>query len=1153
MAWIMCTRALALSTLLLPLVLGCSHEITSPTPDLNAIAPDLVCNGPSASAANGITTVVLNGQNFTPMPSNTLEDKRELILPTVTLSPVAALPGLDAPEGALDIKDDPASPAGSRVHWTSESAMSFDVAPADMIPAGVFDVTVTNPDGSRASRLSETLAVIPPPVVAAASPMAVCDDQADQTLEIAGANFLFFDGAAPSVTIATPGTPKVYDASVVEESCAPISGRFMESNVRLCTALRFTIPQGDIVVTENTTFDLVVTNPSPADCASSTALQITINAPPNVDSVVPATVCQGGAQLTVNGDNFMAGATVKLVCPGATITATSVIVNNTGTQISATFGGGAPAGENCDVVVRNPDGCEDRPLPHKTLSVVAGPILFHVDPGVVYNGINTRITLYATTLSAPLPSDAVTIQMGATSTVLQFNTVTGHPNRLQAIIPMGQAPGLYDILLKDNLNCPSVLAGALRVSSTTTVTLDEVNPPFGYTAEDTGVTIFRDTAAVAPNDTPFMATPRVFLNPNNPQAGDVAVALEAVTFLDGNRVTGVIPAGTLAKLYDVVLVNPDGSVGVLIGGYRSTPTPPPAIDSVTPASIVAATNQIVTLAGSSFTAGNVVTLTCRTPTNTTVMPPVTTGSPTCVGSACTEQITINALNVPVGSACVARLTNPDGIYGEFSAIGVTNASMNLTTPKAGPLMNVGRRALSAAAVRATTANRFVYAIGGDNGTAAGALDTVEFAPVDLFGTVGAWQIQPPRLRAPRTLAWAATIGRYIYLVGGNDGMNPTTSAERALILSPREVPQIIDVDLQLADVGLDAGEYRYRISAVFAANDLHNPSGETLAGDPFTIKVPSFANKKVVLTLVWDAPVDSLGVVLPNIVGYRIYRTAKDGALGTEVFLGAVSSPTPRTFADNGTAALGTEIPLPLGSTGNWAALPNLGTAREGLALTTAADPATPNLFHVYALLGRSSSTTGLTSYEFLTVTAAANGRQTVAASWTPGTLVSAQARWQTRAWTVDRTVSNDYPSGTGYVFVGGGLPASGMTPAQRVEAGLVTAGGQLATTSAASPTTLDDTPRDFGGVIAGYGVCAANDKLFTFGGANAMPATGATAAVLESPPSLALNAWNAEGLGMTQARYLLGSTVQSSFIFLLGGQTNEPSPASRTTETVIW
>ena len=65
--------------------------------------------------------------------------------------------------------------------------------------------------------------------------------------------------------------------------------------------------------------------------------------------------------------------------------------------------------------------------------------------------------------------------------------------------------------------------------------------------------------------------------------------------------------------------------------------------------------------------------------------------------------------------------------------------------------------------------------------------------------------------------------------------------------------------------------------------------------------------------------------------------------------------------------------------------------------------------------------------------------------------------------------------------------------------------------------------------------------------------ATPATTGVVAPAPTLANNSWNSEGLTMTQSRYLMGSSVQSAFIFLLGGQTNEPSSASKTTELVIW
>src|SRR5439155_9826142 len=153
------------------------------------------------------------------------------------------------------------------------------------------------------------------------------------------------------------------------------------------------------------------------------------------------------------------------------------------------------------------------------------------------------------------------------------------------------------------------------------------------------------------------------------------------------------------------------------------------------------------------------------------------------------------------------------------------------------------------------------------------------------------------------------IGRYLYLAGGNNGAGPVRSAERALILSPAEAPEVTDVDLQLQPAGLDPGTYHYRVAAVFSATDTDNPGGESLASDEFTIRVPSIMNKKVVLTLIWRAPLDSLGVPVPNVVGYRIYRTLKDGAPGTEKLL-ATTTGAGLTFVDDNTLTPGTAVPL---------------------------------------------------------------------------------------------------------------------------------------------------------------------------------------------------------------------------------------------------
>lgn len=99
----------------------------------------------------------------------------------------------------------------------------------------------------------------------------------------------------------------------------------------------------------------------------------------------------------------------------------------------------------------------------------------------------------------------------------------------------------------------------------------------------------------------------------------------------------------------------------------------------------------------------------------------------------------------------------------------------------------------------------------------------------------------------------------------------------------------------------------------------------------------------------------------------------------------------------------------------------------------------------------------------------------------------------------------------------------------------------------------VSDIPKDFTSSAAGYGVCAANGHLFQFGGQNGTPSAGAKSATLVNPvPTLTNQSWNAEGLSMTEPRYLMGSAVQSAFIFLVGGQTAN-SPAGSSTELVIW
>jgi hypothetical protein len=153
-----------------------------------------------------------------------------------------------------------------------------------------------------------------------------------------------------------------------------------------------------------------------------------------------------------------------------------------------------------------------------------------------------------------------------------------------------------------------------------------------------------------------------------------------------------------------------------------------------------------------------------------------------------------------------------------------------------------------------------------------------------------------------------------------------------------------------------------------------------------------------------------------------------------------------------------------------------------------------------------------------------------------------AVGRWEAGAWTADPIVAPVLDPDT-WVYVGGGrLGNDALTGT--VEAARVTDGGELA-------IAADSAARDFSSNRSGYGVASANGQLFTFGGANGGASSGAATGVITGAPTLAMNAWNSEGISLTTARYLTGSAIQSAFIFLVGGASG--TGATRSTETVIW
>ncbi|HXK17519.1 MAG TPA: kelch repeat-containing protein, partial [Polyangiaceae bacterium] len=653
---------------------------------------------------------------------------------------------------------------------------------------GDYNIVVTNPDPAGCfSEEKLNLHIAAPPKIAKLGTGAICDAEADQIVIINGTGFLKVGQALPEVAI---GAEML--TATAADGCTAVDGTFAEGDVSVCTSLQVTVakntfPPGD--------YPVIVTNPAPADCLSSEAIVLHVEAPPAVTNVNPTTVCSGGRSFSITGSGFIADPSVSLQAAGKTsIIASSVSTNAAGTQLTAVVGAGAEIGTTYDLVVTNPDSCTDT-APHKQVTVVAGPIVYLADPEVVYNGINTRVTVYATGVIGAVSSVSITPAGKSTPvTPLTWVNVPGHPNRGQIVIPKGQAPGTYDLTLVDTSSCLAILPNALTVTNTLSVSLKSIDPPFGWTQSETAVTIKRDTTVATGK--PFVATPRAFLNPTNPGANDVAISLESVAFTDDATLTAVVPKDQPVHAYDLIVVNPDGTVGLLANAFTIEQLAPPTIATATPSSMIGATGQIVKLAGTNFRAST-ITLSCVSAAGAAEAAPavVSTAEVCDVQQNCTQSATINASALSDGSTCVVRLTNSDQSYVDFSAIGVTNSSLNLSAPKAGTDMIVGRRALAAAAADATTAARFVYAIGGDGGDAVknAPFDSVEYAPVDLFGNMGAWKTASYTLGGGRSFAASAKLGRYVYLAGGSDGTTALDSVERAMVLSPREVPSL-DVD-----------------------------------------------------------------------------------------------------------------------------------------------------------------------------------------------------------------------------------------------------------------------------------------------------------------------------------------------------------------------
>lgn len=898
--------------------------------------------------------------------------------------------------------------------------------------------------------------------------------------------------------------------------------------------------------------------------------------PPTITSVVPDPICSDGTAFVIKGTNFDPNAVVTLdgkPVPTATVTdAMDIMVMVPSNTVT---------GGDHMVTVTNPDKTSATGM----LTGEAKPLMFFVDPNVLGVNMTTRMNVYmsglTTTISSvsvQLTSDAM-VNANPAVALTEVAAVTGHPNQVQATVTAGTlGAGQYDVSVTDGV-CTATLQKGLTIVAVPDITVTTVNPPFGAPDQDTAITVTTSGYALT-------QTPRVFLS-----SGGRATALSAVSFQSATSVAAVVPRNALpAGDYDVIVLDPidanGGHVGVLTKGFHVIASPP-VISDVTPQTVIASQTSPIVVRGSGFAPGATPTAwlsQCSAPAG--IVPPVTPFAlPAIAGATPTQlNVTVNASTMAAGVVCVLRIINgrptdasnpcPAGgtclPFADFSAIASVNGSGNLgtwvqssaTSTDVKPLPSARTR-LGVVAGHVNTQTRFLYQIGGDDGTEANAKSDVVSTQLSPLGDMLEWTTQRNAMMKARTGQATIRLGQFLYAIGGFDGAAVLGSVERARILDPLDVPAVPGIDLTPSTTGLAAGTWVYRVSGVRAANYASDPSGETLASDPLNVTLPDLTSMTttplVKVTLSWPA--------MPNAASYNIYRTTAVGQDVTQVqFIANVpqAAGATVTFDDTGLPTTA-QTPLPIGSLGKWNAVSDLTTPRYGAAAAIAhgLSTATTDTWFLYVAGGAGDTaltqTKLLDTYEWARVDiTVADGSQTVS-PFTVGKNGTANAsiggaRAFLSAYSADKTINNAIAPDTTFVYFGSGMD---KPTTLGLKSGMVAGSITPASTSGdlGTLTAINSAP------VGGAGAATIAGFLFTVGGWNSglsiqntnsttfCPTTGCGSA------APVLTNWNNGGGGTPLLpRVLHSAVVEAPFLYIFGGSTNQAATnATPSTERTVW
>jgi len=802
-----------------------------------------------------------------------------------------------------------------------------------------------------------------------------------------------------------------------------------------------------------------------------------------------------------------------------------------------------PTAATYTLTARNAKKCSGVASGSATISagVSSGNFLaFFASPSEFYYAASTTVTVYVAGLPSMTGVTVTLSQSGSFSHTFTPLTVTS--SQITFNVPAGTLiGGVYDVLVSTSAStCPALIRSGIRVAQSITFTVTSVDPAYIWSGETTS------TSVTVSTNGGMVSTPDILML-SRTNSSLPTIYMRSVVFNSASSATAIVPVGTPMGVYDMIVLNPDGGLGVLQNGITIAQAHPPQITSIAPVVYVTGSNTPMTLNGEFFENAT-ATISCDNAPTTSFSITITAQTNT----------TINMLfpdtSLAVDTFCIITVFNSDGAYARFSGIGIAPTSFNIasfrgpTTTPPTPSLNVGRRGTSTVVGRATSSSKFLYAIGGDLetsidyvSTATSNLDSVESVNVDIFGHLGTtWNIQRNRLPANCSLGSSAVVGQFLYFSCGHKvGTGVTTDVYRANVLDPNVVPAVGDFSLsfnssQATVASYSNGLFYYRVSALYGASDDINPNGETLPSELIAIKLPSVSSGSFTSKISWNS-VDSA-------IGYRVYRTSYAGAPPANMSLiYSVSSTASGTFSwnDNGsTSPDGVTVPFAQGALGTWTVSAPIINARAWASLVASNAPngSNPNDFTFYLTGGVDSTGAGLSTYEYMQLTITPSigtmrENHTITTAWTAGSTFLSSGRYGlSAAVTYPTDAPGAVPAGSMFMYFGPGRPSTGVAPVSIFDGAWFFPNGTMAlqpiTSSGSTPTKcgycMFTYTKNVGAISAGGGATSGNTVNFVTG-------------VLSNTNTNTLSGWNNDPASFTSNR-AVSCVKEGAWVYAAGG-----------------